>query len=225
MKKIGLIGAMQVEIENIKNAMTDVTAHEIAASTFFEGKLGNTDVVLSCSGVGKVNAAVNAQILVSVFGCDCLINTGIAGNLSENLKLGDFVIADTVIYHDFDLDIFASAAPFTKTLTPDATLIDSLSATLKEMNIPFMVGTVATGDVFVQDNETKQRIIDLTQGLCTEMEGAAIGHVAARNGVPFGIIRCISDNSDDESVYENFFEEAANLCSSITIKTLENLSK
>lgn len=225
MKKIGLIGAMQVEIAKIKAAMTDVNQQIVAGNEFFEGKLGNQAVVLTCSGIGKVNAALTAQVLISQFGCDCIINTGIAGNLSPQLSLGDFVVADCVKYHDFDPSIFAQCHPFVEHLTPDKNLVLHICQSLRDLKVTYLTGTIATGDVFVEDAVTKQRIIDTTAGLCAEMEGAAIGHVATKNGVPFGIIRCISDNSDDAAVYENFFDTAADLSADIAIHTIASLAK
>ena len=219
MTKIGVIGAMQVEIETIATHLANRQEIVVAGNRFFSGYLGSIAVVLTCSGIGKVNAAMAAQILVSVFSCDAILNTGIAGNLSDELHLGDFVVANKVVYHDMDKDILAQCGPFVSYFTPDAALCQHICQCL-DGNVNYKVGTISTGDQFVEDEAVKRDIIARTGALCTEMEGGAIGHVAQKNGIPFAILRCLSDDADDAAVYDNFFEQAAMRSADITVRTI-----
>lgn len=225
MQKIGIIGAMDMEVALIKDALEGVQQAEVAQSTYYIGRLGGHQVVLTCCGIGKVNAAISAQVLCSVYGVDCIINTGIAGNLAADLKLGDVVLAQKVLYHDFDPDIFAQCPPHQKVLLPDSGLCDRIAAGLTALGANFRRGVVATGDEFVQSSQRKADIIARTGADCAEMEGAAIGHVAARNGVPFAVVRCLSDDADDaaESTYENFAAHTAQLGARLLIDVIRGL--
>ena len=180
-------------------------------------------VVVQC-GVGKVNAAMCAQILCSCYGVTHLINTGIAGSLSAQLDIGDLVVSRDAMYHDFDcvhfgyemgkvpgMDLVAFPA--------DETLIRYAWAAAESVNPGHTkIGRVASGDQFVAEKALKERIISRTQGLCTEMEGAAIAHTALRNALPFVILRAISDKADDsaEMDYPTFERIAAHRCAEVT---------
>lgn len=228
MKKIGIIGAMKVETTLLLNAMkgtSEIKETVIGKNVFYEGKISHTNIVLVQCGIGKVNAAVSAQILVSTFCVDCIINTGIAGSLSPLLSVLDIVISTDTLYHDFDVTGFGypdCTIPGMETsiFQADKTLID---LTVKayhsgDFKQTIMTGRVATGDVFVASKTLKNSIIKKCNPLCVEMEGAAIAHVAFLNKIPFVIIRCISDTADEGAISGDYFEQKAAEISSYLVK-------
>ena len=233
MKKLGIIGAMTVEVETLKAQMQNLTQTEKAGMTFFEGELENLSVVVVVCGVGKVNAAMCVQVLCDCFGVTHIINTGVAGSLCAELDIGDFVISQDAIYHDFDCSIInpnytvgqVPGLPV-RTFTADAQLVScALQAANTLEKGKAVVGRVASGDQFVAEKSKKEKIITDTGALCTEMEGAAIAHAAWRNGVPFVIIRAISDKADDsaEMDFPTFEAIAAKCCAELTQKLAKSL--
>ncbi len=233
MKKLGIIGAMQVEVEILVAALEGTRSRTIAGSTFYEGKLEGLDVVVVQCGVGKVNAALCAQILCDCCGVTHLVNTGIAGSLSAKLDIGDLLVSKDAMYHDFDCTHFGY--PYGKvpgmdvvTFPADETMIQTAYAAAEEVNPGHTVlGRVASGDQFVCSREQKEKIIALTGGMCAEMEGAAIAQTAYRNGVPFVILRAISDKADDsaEMDYPTFERIAAHRCADVTRSMARALAK
>ena len=233
MKKLGIIGAMTVEVALLKENMENVAVSTHAGMEFCEGKLGGLDAVVVQCGVGKVNAAMCAQILCSCYGVTHLVNTGIAGSLNAALDIGDLVISRDAMYHDFDCNAFGyphGKVPGMDVIAfpADETLIGYAVDAAEAVNPGHCrVGRVASGDQFVASRELKDRIIALTQGLCTEMEGAAIAQAAYRNGVPFVILRAISDKADDsaEMDYPTFERIAAHHCAQITLRLASTLKE
>ncbi len=229
MTKLGIIGAMQVEVEILLGQMENKKETAIAGMTFYEGKLEKLNVVVVQCGVGKVNAAMCAQVLCSCFAVTHLVNTGIAGSLCADLDIGDLVVSSDAMYHDFDCVNFGY--PFGKvpgmdtvTFPADKAMMDMAFAAAEAVNPGHTkLGRVASGDQFVADKALKERIIANTQGLCTEMEGAAIAQTAYRNDLPFVILRAISDKADDsaEMDYPTFERIAAHRCAEVT----KNLAK
>ena len=226
MKKLGIIGAMSIEVENLKSKMTQLNISEKAGMEFYEGVLeGLSCVVVQC-GVGKVNAAMCVQILCDCFGVTHLVNTGVAGSLCAELDIGDFVISKKAIYHDFDCSVInpnytvgqVPGLPV-RAFPADGEMIDLAQAAAEKVYAGHSkLGVVASGDQFVCDKALKERIISNTGALCTEMEGAAIAHTAWRNGVPFVVIRAISDKADDSAQmdYPTFEKIAAERCAAVT---------
>ena len=224
MTKLGIIGAMELEVETLLEKMEGKSSCVMAKSTFYTGKLQGLDAVVVQCGVGKVNAAICAQILCSCFGVTHLVNTGIAGSLSAELDIGDLVVSRDAMYHDFDcvhfgyemgrvpgMDVVAFPA--------DAGMMDLAYAAAEAVNPGHTkVGRVASGDLFVAEKAAKEAIIAKTGALCTEMEGAAIAQTAYRNGIPFVILRAISDKADDsaEMDYPTFERIAAHRCAEVT---------
>lgn len=222
--KLGIIGAMRVEVETLKENMTGVTAVERAGMTFYEGQLERLPVVVVECGVGKVNAALCVQILCDCFFVTHIVNTGVAGSLCAELDIGDLVISRDAMYHDFNClslnypvgqvpGIAVHAFPADEMLIKDAyTAAENVHAG------HVRIGRVASGDQFVCEKTVKQKIVNHTGAICTEMEGTAIAHAAWRNSVPFVIIRAISDKADDsaEMDYPTFEAIAAKRCAAVT---------
>ena len=224
MKKLGIIGAMSEEIETLLEQLECSSAQNHAGSIYHEGVLEGLPVVVVQCGVGKVNAAMCAQVLCSVYGVTHLVNTGIAGSLCADLDIGDLVVSTDAMYHDFDCVNFGypmGQVPGMDVLTfpADETMIGYAYAAAESVNPGHTKkGRIATGDQFVAVKELKDKIIANTQGLCTEMEGAAIAQTAYRNKVPFVILRAISDKADNSATmdYPTFERIAAHRCAEVT---------
>ena len=231
MTKLGIIGAMQEEVETLVEQLENVRKQVHAWSSYYEGKLEGLDVVVVQCGVGKVNAAMCAQILCSCYGVTHLVNTGIAGSLCAQLDIGDLVVSQDAMYHDFDCNAFgypSGKVPGMDVIAfpADEKLREMAFAAAEAVNPGHTrVGRVASGDQFVASKELKEKIISLTQALCTEMEGAAIAQTAYRNGVPFVILRAISDKADDSADmdYPTFERIAAHRCADVTAKLARKL--
>lgn len=218
MNKIGIIGAMELEVEELKSTMQSATITKKAGMEFWEGSLNGQNVVVVKSGIGKVNAALCVQILADLFQVTHIINTGVAGSLDASLDIGDIVISKDAIHHDVDVQVFGyplGEVPQlgVRAFEADATLIQ-LAKTACEIANPGLktkIGRVVSGDQFISSKEIKEKLIQEFQADCTEMEGASIAHGAYLNQIPFVIIRAISDKADDsaEMDYPSFERAAA----------------
>lgn len=233
MNVLGIIGAMTVEVATLKEQMQEYTVSDIAGMEFYCGTLNGVQAVVVQCGVGKVNAAMCVQILCDRFHATHIVNTGVAGSLCNELDIGDFVISKDAVYHDFDchvLDYRVGQVPGLSTwaFPADRQLCDYAFKAAEEVNPGHAkIGTVASGDQFICQKEQKERIIANTSALCTEMEGAAIAHTAWRNGVPFIVIRAISDKADDSAQmdYPTFETIAAARCAAVTMRLARYLAE
>lgn len=230
MNTIGIIGAMEEEVAILKEKMSEVTVLEKAGMEFYKGTLGGHPAVIVRSGIGKVNAGICTQILADVFQVEAVINTGVAGSLRTEINIGDIVLSTDTMQHDVDAREFGyplGQIPRMDTLTfpADAALRAAALRVCREVNPDIQVfeGRVASGDQFVADKETKDKIIANTQAYCTEMEGAAIGQAAYLNKIPYLVIRAISDKADDSAHvdYPTFEREAIRH----TVNLVENMMK
>ena len=206
---LGIIGAMEIEVNRIKEQMEDVSVTDKAGMSFFEGKWNGNDVVVVRSGIGKVNAAVCAQILADTFHADAIINTGIAGSLKNEINIGDIVLSTDAIQHDMDAQGFGYAPGVIPQMEvsdfqADEKLIELAKKCCAEVcpDIQVFTGRVVSGDQFISDKKKKEWLSSQFEGLCAEMEGAAIAQAAYLNHVPFLIIRAISDKADDSATMD-----------------------
>ncbi len=233
MKKLGIIGAMTVEVETLKGEMENLTLTQKGGMEFCEGTLRGLSVVVVVCGVGKVNAALCVQVLCDLYGVTHIVNTGVAGSLCADLDIGDLVVSREAIYHDFDCHAINEAYVVgqvpglsVRAFPADKALMAYAYQAAEEVNPGHCtVGTVASGDQFICDKGVKQAIVKNTGAVCTEMEGAAIAHAAWRNGIPYVVIRAISDKADDSAsvAYPVFEAEAALRCAAVTMKMAEKL--
>lgn len=203
---LGIIGAMDEEVAKIKEHMEQVEERTIASMDFLKGTVKGHPVVVVRSGIGKVNAAICTQILADVYGVDAVINTGIAGSLNADINIGDIVLSTDALEHDMDAVAFGypvGQIPRMDTLsfTADEKLRKIAKETCERVNADVSVfeGRVVSGDQFISDKAKKEWLVENFAGYCTEMEGAAIAHAAYLNGIPFLIIRAISDKADDSA--------------------------
>ncbi len=233
MKKIGIIGAMDEEVFILKEKMELKKEVFFANMHFYEGKLNNQKVIVVHSGIGKVNAAICAQILISNFGASVIINTGVAGAIYDALEVGDIVISSDVIEHDFDVTGFGEyqlgQIPRMKEyiFKADERLIKTAIEVgrIEKYAHKMVVGRILSGDVFVACPEKKEFLWKEFQGYCTEMEGAAIGHTCYVNNVPFVIIRAMSDKADGTAHvnFQEFVNKAAENSVQIVLGILERI--
>ncbi|MGL5972153.1 MAG: 5'-methylthioadenosine/adenosylhomocysteine nucleosidase [Oscillospiraceae bacterium] len=224
----GIIGAMDIEITSIVNKLENKTIENIKGQDFYKGTIKNKNVVVTCCGIGKVCASITTQILISEFKVSRVINTGIAGNMSDDLKIGDVVISTTVKYHDFDDDLLKMYYPFKTQFDADLNLIslcENAISNFKERKVKFSKGLIVTGDIFLEDSNLKQNIKNKFNPLCIDMESCAIGHCCKKSNIPFVAIRSISDDSEDnaEKIYETFKHNVADLSSSIVLSLMQNI--
>ena len=217
MKKIGIIGAMELEVEELKSQMEEVCVKEKASMEFYQGTLNGKEVVVVRSGIGKVNAAVCTQILVDDFQAEAVINTGIAGSLKAEINIGDIVVSTDALQHDMDAREFG----YPKGQIPqmnvfsfkaDETLRKVAVECCKKANpdIHTFTGRIASGDQFISDQSEKEKIVSLFHPMCCEMEGAGIAQAAYLNNVSYVIIRAISDKADNSATmdYPTFEKKA-----------------
>lgn len=229
---IGIIGAMDLEVETLIGAMTEKEKIEFGKRTFYTGKLFGKKAVLARSGVGKVNAALTVQMMVDKFAITHIINTGVAGSLDERIDIGDIVIATGAIYHDMD----AVAFGYKKGQVPqmdvfefktDEKLQVIAEEACKRVNpdINVFKGRIASGDQFVAGKEVKNRIKSEFDPLCVEMEGCAMVHAAYLNDIPSLIVRAISDKADDsaEEDYPVFEKKAAEHCAKMIMELMKGI--
>lgn len=222
--KLGIIGAMDIEVSYLKRKLTDasVTAH--GGMEFCEGRLEGVPAVVVKCGVGKVNAALCVQVLADRFGVTCVINTGVAGSLDAAIGIGDIMVSTDAVEHDYDVsplgyapgqvpgfDVLAFPAdPVLRT-----TALRAVAQAAPDVRA--FEGRVASGDQFIAGRDQRERITSVFQARCAEMEGAAIAHAAYVNGLPFVVIRAISDRADGSSTmdYPTFEKMAAHHCAQI----------
>ncbi len=200
MKKIGLMGAMEDEIAPLYEKMQDRRRQTLGGVTFYEGTLAGKDVVLCRAGMGKAQAAAATQLLCTSFGAGAILFSGIAGNMSGKVGVGDVIVGERVVYHDGTTRMFAQTAPFLEEFTADEALVRAAAAACEAVGVRHVVGKIATGDEFIEDAEKKRAIQEKCAPDCVEMEGAAVAHIAAKNGVPFVILRAVSDNADEHAL-------------------------
>jgi len=217
--KIAVLGAMECEVEEIKSYLTNLQEQVYKDLKIFTGNINNKFIILSQTGIGKVNAALNCQYIIDTFTPDVIINIGVAGGIGKGLKVGDIVIGNSLIQHDFDVSVLGYAKGYMFTgadkdkpteYFSDKNIADkfksSLLNTVKENKI--YEGIIATGDQFVSDKKLKEEINKSFNALAVEMEGAAIAQVATRNKIPFLVTRVISDLADGTTAeYQNVFEK------------------
>lgn len=230
--KYGIIGAMDLETELLINNMENKVESYIAGMRFNAGTLCGIEAVVVTSGVGKVNAAACTQILITHFNVDHLINTGVSGAIHHELEVGDIVVSTDCMEHDFDATVFGYKFGEIPRLDESIFVADeklvslAMAASQKEVtNHMTMKGRIVSGDQFVSSVERKDFILEHFGAATTEMEGAAIAHVAAINKIPFVIIRAMSDKADGSAhvSFDTFAVEAAHNSSHIVMNMLRSI--
>ncbi|OBW92874.1 5'-methylthioadenosine/S-adenosylhomocysteine nucleosidase [Gallibacterium salpingitidis] len=228
--KIGIVGAMAQEVEILQGLMQNKQVKQLATCTIYEGKIGQHDVALLQSGIGKSAAAMGTTALILTCQPDCIINTGSAGGLNPQLNIGDIIISDQVCYHDADVTAFGYAKgqlpACPEKFSADQKLIDAVTAAVTEQGQNAVIGLVCSGDQFINGEDAIARIRqDFPTVAAVEMEAAAIAHICYAFKVPFVVIRAISDVADKQShmSFDEFLPIAVKHSSKIVLATLEKL--
>ena len=213
---IGIIGAMDVEVNKFKEQMLGVSTETFSGVEFVSGTLWGHPTVVAVSGVGKVNAAICTQTMIMKYEPKFIINSGVAGGLSSGLNIADTVVATSVIQHDMDTSPLGDPVGFISGLNlveipTDEVLSDKLLSAAIKSGVHSIKGIIVSGDQFINSSEKKAFLKETFNAAACEMESAAIGHVCYKNSVPFSILRSISDNADDSShiSYTEFVQIAA----------------
>lgn len=228
-ERIGIIGAMDVEVDTLKDAAKIDNVRRVGWMDCCEGRLGEREVVIVKCGMGKVNAGICAATLISLFGCTRIINTGVAGSLDRQIGIGDIVISTDAVQHDFTAEAIGYAKgeiPYTGRYAFPAD--EALRAAALEAVCAIAPGArvyegrICSGDQFIATKEQKETIVANFGGLCCEMEGAAVAQACYQNGTPFVIIRAISD-ADEAIEFEQFLTEASRRSANIVRYMVEML--
>jgi len=214
---IGIIGAMQVEIEGLVGRVKNSQEVCVGELVFVRGDISQQAVVICRCGIGKVNAAMAAAVMVSRFGgINLIINLGVAGGLHNTLKQGDFVIGANSIQHDFDLTVEGLKAGQLSGREQREFLscqhsVKKMSAVLKKLGYSYTTGTIVSGDQFIACNKKTAWLTKEFAAAACDMESAAIAHVCTTLQIPFLAIRAISDGASDNAFldFASFVEVAA----------------
>ncbi len=216
-KLIGIIGAMKVEIDDVKARVENPVTETVSGIDFVRGTLNDAEVVVAMCGVGKVFAAMCAQTMILKYKPTLVINIGVGGSLSKNLNIGDIAIANALCQHDMDTsavgDPIGLISGVNMVCFPCCkNVVKQFEECAEKAGLHSETGIIASGDIFVSDTVKKRFIVDNFDAISCEMEGAAIAQVCYVNGVEFGVIRAISDNGDEEGgkTYANALEVASN---------------
>lgn len=222
---IGIIGAMEEEVKILKNKLTQLSEISVAHVKFYTGILKDREVVITQSGIGKVNAAISTTLLINKFKPDIIINTGSAGALDESLNVGDVLISDDVKYHDADATAFGyeygQVPQMPVAFQSSKPLIEKVSQVVQQQ-LTAKVGLIVSGDSFIGSVEQRQKIKKaIPNAMAVEMEATAIAQTCYQFNVPFVVVRAVSDlaNGEAEMSFEAFLEKAA-VSSSQTVEAL-----
>ena len=221
--KIGVIGAMQMEVDTLKESLSDTTTVTYSGVEFVSGKMNDVEVVAAVSGIGKVFAAICTEAMILKFEVDMIINIGVAGALTRDLGVLDVAVADQVVQHDIDTsplgDPYGLLSGINEIYLPtNDAMRKLLEDCLKGKGVHYLRGTIASGDQFIASEEKKQWIRQQFDAIAAEMEGASIGHVCYINQVPFAILRSISDSEGGAMDYQTFAKRAAILSIEVVLE-------
>ena len=202
--RIGVIGAMQIEVDNLKASMSDISTKEYSGVTYVCGTIGDKEVVAAVCGIGKVFAAICAEAMILEFHVDYVINIGVGGTLCKELGVMDVAVADKVVQHDMDTTPFGDPKGMISGINKvyfecDAHCVDLLASAADEIGVRNEKGVIASGDCFVNSSAKRDELRSEFNAIICEMESGAIGHVCYVNEVPFCVLRTVSDNGDDDS--------------------------
>lgn len=227
-RRIGIIAAMEVEMLLLRDQIQKLQVEKIAGTEYYSGTIGEYEVILMQCGIGKVSAALGTQAMILRYQPDCIINTGCAGALAKDLKIGGMVVSDTTVEWDIDLMAIGLPRGFVSSMDgvkmqADSNLADWIMSAIPG-DIQACRGLVVSGDQFISRQEQRDVILGtFPEAQCAEMEGGAIGHVCAQNEVPFCVVRCMSDTADGDSEvnFAVFVKEAGEKSAQILLSLLK----
>jgi adenosylhomocysteine nucleosidase len=228
-EKIGVICAMEKEAAGIREKMDGVREEQLGTLRFWIGKVGSRQVILALCGIGKVFAAMCAQTMILRFEPEAILNSGVAGSLTDELDILSLAVSEDLVQHDMDTSPLGDPVGLISglgqvRLPAEETLWQTVLAEAKKRGIPALSGTIASGDQFIAKKEQKERIRQHFSPIACEMEGAAIAQVALANKVPCCVIRSISDSysGKNEMDYSHFAQKAADRGAEFLLSLLAN---
>lgn len=228
MKKVGIIFALKEELDETKKMFDNEKIHSIYNLKIYECKSDKVACFLVESGMGKVNAARSAQVLIDSMKVDYVLNVGVAGSISKKINICDVVIGEKLVQHDFDFTLFnyekGEIPGIGKYINCDDGLVEIARRIKIDTNVSF--GTIASGDIFISDEKMSLKINKKFNALCVEMEGAAIAQVCYLCNVPFLVIRAISDSpyeKDNHIVYEDFLKVSSDMAAKFILQFINNI--
>lgn len=226
---IGIIGAMDIEIEAVQKRIEDCVSQEIAGCVFACGNINGVTVCAARCNPGKVNAAMCTQIMIDRFDVEKIINIGVGCSLSPDVAIKNIVIASDVCQYDIDITALGEPRGYINGLNmikieTDKEISDRLARIAINSGEKIHRGTVASGDTFIAGDELKKEIANNFGAICGEMEGGAIAQTAAANKIPFAVLRSVSDGGDSSAAmdYPTFKKTAAEKSTAIILKYLES---
>ena len=229
---LGIIAAMQKEMDMIAAAMKDPVTERVGSVEFVRGELSGYPVVCSVCGIGKVFAAICTEAMILKYSPELIVNTGVGGTLTKELSIGDVAVSAAVCQHDMDTSAIGDEPGLISGINKvyfdaDADAVNAICEIAASLGIKTHCGTIASGDRFVASAAEKERITSLFGAVCCEMEGGSVGHVCYVNGVPFAVIRAISDDADGGACedYPAFAAASAKKSAAIVINLAEKLAK
>ena len=227
---IGIIGAMDVEVENLKAKIENKKIEAFSGIEFISGKIFDKDVVVAKCGIGKVFASICAEAMILKYNPEFIINTGVAGTLTCELSIGDVAISESVCQHDMDTSPIGDPKGLLSginiiNIPADEYLVNLAETVIKEQNINCKKGVIASGDQFIASKEQKDFILSEFSAIACEMEGASIGHVCYVNKVKFLVLRAISDSADNSSHmdYPTFLKMASENSTKVTFELIKRI--
>ena len=214
--RIGIIGAMQMEIDNLKASMEQTKTETVSGVEFVQGTVAGVEVVAAVCGIGKVFAAICTEAMILTYDVDMIVNIGVAGTLCKELGVMDVAVADKVVQHDMNTSALGDPVGLLSGINQiflpcDPAMMELLESCLADKKMNYKVGTIATGDMFMHEAKQKEKLHERFDAIAAEMEGGSIGHVCFVNKVPFAILRTISDGEGGAMDYATFAEKAAEL--------------
>ena len=225
---IGIICAMKIELEKIKENATDCKTVHSGSFEYTTGMIYGKHIVMCVCGVGKVYAALCAHTMIMSFSPDLIINVGVAGNLSKELNIGDIAIADSLVQHDMDTTALGDPPGFISGIDKvyfdtDKKAVKTIGDICKELGVKYLAGTIATGDKFIADMKDKDRIVACFNAIACDMEGAAIAQACYIGNTLFAAIRAISDDADGKSPrdFGEFCRISAHNCANVVKEFIE----
>ena len=230
-RKIAIMGAMPEEIEPIIGKLENVETMVYGANKYYEGYYHGQKVVVAYSKIGKVFAALTATTLIEKFGCDTLLFSGVAGAISDELQIGDLIIAKSLCQHDLDITAFGHPFGYVPEgdvfIPADTTLLNAAKDVAKQKGLTLKEGIIATGDQFVADEERKNWIGSTFKADALEMEGASVAVVCNALKVPFFILRAISDSADMDASFnfDEFLESSAKISADFILSMVDELAR
>ncbi|HFI0120711.1 TPA: 5'-methylthioadenosine/adenosylhomocysteine nucleosidase [Streptococcus suis] len=226
--KFGIIAAMPQELKILVEQLQDKLESDVLGRTYYQGRIGQHEVVLVQSGIGKVMSAMSVAILADRFAVDAIVNTGSAGAVSDGIAIGDVVVATHLAYHDVDVTAFGYAygqmAGQELYYPADQALLEKLTSVLAEQEMTSHQGLIVTGDSFIAGQDKIATIKHhFPEVLAVEMEGAAIAQAAVNTGKPFLVIRAMSDTAQGDAniTFDEFIIQAGERSAQTLIAFLE----